>query len=114
MLWPKDFVTIFPYDYCKPKTCHATFAVKHSLKFREIFKPWIVTPSVIQENRDGFIFVHGHSPDYGDQLGPSLVFLRPGLHIVENVDAYIRTMVNTFEIAVAEALHRSGGRFGMF
>eukprot|EP00586_Coscinodiscus_wailesii_P000140 CAMPEP_0172482310 /NCGR_PEP_ID=MMETSP1066-20121228/8622_1 /TAXON_ID=671091 /ORGANISM="Coscinodiscus wailesii, Strain CCMP2513" /LENGTH=369 /DNA_ID=CAMNT_0013245317 /DNA_START=552 /DNA_END=1661 /DNA_ORIENTATION=+ len=111
MKWPKDLRTNFPFKPC-PKTCPATFALSHTLQYREHFRPWLVTPSVLVENADGIIFHHGHSGGGG----PSLVWYRPGQQSgpYRSAEAYLRAMVSTLEFAVTDSLRHTEGKMGQF
>lgn len=73
-----------------------------------------MTPAAIEENKAGWIYAHGYSPSFEDEPGPSIVFLRPGLHAMKNPEGYLRTLINTLEFAVVDGFTRSGDRFGKY
>ena len=73
-----------------------------------------MTPSAIKENEAGWIYVHGHSPSIGDESGPSLIFLRPGLHGMQNEEGYLRALMNVLDFAVADSLKRSDNKYGKY
>lgn len=113
MKFPEDFRTVFPFELCT-RRCHSTFAVTHTLEYREKYKPWLLSESVLHENRKGFIYSRGYEPRPPGQPSPSLVFLRPGIHVVESREAYIRALVNVLDYAVADTLSRSSGTYGEY
>ena len=121
------------------ETCDAKTAIFHSLTFRENYKPWIVTKSMMISNSDGAMYHHGFSPSlhdimdhhrddsqflprsHGDNnrvswptLGHSLVWIRPALRIHVDDESTVRAAINILDRAVAASLQRSGGRVGKF
>lgn len=113
MKFPKDKVTKFPFDLCQ-KGCSTDFALLHTLEWREKFKPWQMTPTAIKENKDGWTYVHGSSPGVGDEPGPTVIYWRPGLHVVKNEEGYLRALINGLELAVADSLRRSDNKTGKY
>jgi CRAL/TRIO domain len=114
MKWPEDLKTNFPFQLCS-KGCDAEVALGHTLEFREKYRPWLVSPDGIHENRKGFIYFRGYSPTpQGDSTGHAMVWFRPGHHKVENPVLYFRAVMNTLERAVADSLLRSHGKSGKF
>ena len=114
MNWPGDMRTNFPFHLCS-KGCDAELAIGHTLEFREKFRPWLVSPDVIRENRKGYIYFRGYSPTpRGDNTGHTLVWFRPGYFKAENPVLYFRAILNTLERAVADNLIRSHGKNGKF
>lgn len=65
MKWPENLFSHFPFKLCG-NGCNSEVALNHSLEFREKFKPWLVSPSTIQENSVGCIFHHAFSPPYNE------------------------------------------------
>jgi hypothetical protein len=114
MKWPEDLKTNFPFQLCS-KGCDAEVALGHTLEFREKYRPWLVSPDGIHENRKGFIYFRGYSPTpQGDNTGHTMVWYRPGHYKVENPVLYFRAIMNTLERAVADNLLRSHGKSGKF
>merc|ERR1712071_336168 len=113
MGFPKDGITKFPNDLCQ-QGCSTYFGILHTLEWREKYKPWLMTPSAIKENKAGWIYTHGQSVDIGDETGPAIVYFRPGIHKLDNEESYIRALINTLEFAVADTLTRSGNRYGKY
>jgi hypothetical protein len=119
MKWPSDLFAHFPFKLCKKKGCNAEIAISHTLQFRQVYKPWLVTPSMKQLNAQGAFYQHGFSPAYTEteQGSHALLWIRPGL--VSNMQpidevVYTRTVVRELELAVARSMHRSKGRVGKF
>jgi hypothetical protein len=115
MNWPKDLYAHFPLKRCA-KGCDSEVAIRHTLQFREKYKPWMVSPSVKKENSHGCVYYHGFSPSYqeGENGSHALVWIRPGQRIKVDDVFYTRAYVNTLEMAVAASLKRSQGRVGKF
>lgn len=115
MKWPSNLFTHFPFKLCK-NGCHSKVAIGHTLEFREKYKPWLVTPSVIQVNKDGAMYHRGFSQDYveGERGGHGIVWLRPALRNKVDDRFHIRMMVQTLDRAVAASMKRSNGRVGKF
>ena len=84
-------------------------AVMHTVEFREKYKPWLITPSVIEEVTDRWVFHHGFSKE-----GSSIVWYRPGLHAADRPENYIRAIVATLEFAVTASLMNSDGKNGRY
>jgi len=112
MKWPKDLnargisAKLCPHH----SGCPAEIALLHTIEFREKYKPWLVTPSMVDFAKTGWMFQHGFSKD-----GSSMVWYRPGLlHKVHNPETYIRTVVSTLEFAVADSFMRSEGSIGRY
>ena len=100
MAWPQDLMTIFPFKPCKHSQCPAEFAIYHTLLFREAYQPWLVTPSMIKENKLGYIYIHGYNP----KDKSSFVWYTPGLQKPDHHESYIRCIVHTFESAIHQGL----------
>lgn len=104
----------FPFSKCRkqPQPCPLHYALEHTLTWRERYQPWRIAPSVLQENKVGWVYTRGfarpsndhHENDsYGGQH--ALIWVRPGQ--VSNVisgDAYFRAILHTVERAIAAAL----------
>ncbi len=118
----------YPHKLCE-HGCDAEVSVLHTLEWREKYKPWCVTPKMIQYNKSGFIYRRGNSrPGPRKRLeaekakdsealstaGHALLFYRPGVTNVENPDLYARAMLNAIDSAVEDALVRSKGEIGRF
>lgn len=118
----------FPHKLCE-NGCNGEVSVLHTLEWREKYKPWCVTPKMIQYNKSGFIYRRGNSrPGPRKRLeaekakdseslsteGHALLFYRPGVTTVENPDLYARAMLNAIDSAVEDALVRSKGEIGRF
>jgi hypothetical protein len=116
MNWPEDLsVTHFPFKLCEKQGCPAYFALNHTLTFREIYQPWLVTPSMKTVNSNGLVYHQGFSPSLdGDQAPHAIVWLRPAL--VNSVDDnfYARTVIRELERAVTLSMEKSNGRVGKF
>jgi hypothetical protein len=82
----------------------------HTIQFREKYKPWLLTPSMVEQSKTGWIYQHGNSKD-----GSSIVWYRPGLlHKVISSELFIRAVIFTLEYAVVESFIRSSGSFGRY
>lgn len=68
MKWPDNMVSTFPFKLCA-KGCDAEFALGHTLHFRETYKPWLVSPTTIKENQNGYVYHHGFSPPLEGENG---------------------------------------------
>jgi hypothetical protein len=116
MSWPEDLsLTHFPYKLCKKHGCPASFALNHTLTFRENYQPWLVTPSMKTVNSKGLVYHQGFSPSLDGEHAPhAIVFLRPAL--VQSVDDvfYARTVIRELELAVTMSMEESKGRVGKF
>jgi len=127
MKWPENLSeSDFPFKLCKAKKkiegkgCDTSFAIQHTLEFRERYKPWLVTRGVKRENTNGLVYVRGFSPPYSEKEngGHAIVWLRLALK-VKTVDEndrtfFVRSMIREFDRAVADSLQRSNGRVGKF
>jgi len=153
MKWPADLRTGICRNHLQQQlrlsrddggTCDANNAIYHSLTFRESYKPWIVTKSMMVSNSHGAMYHHGFSPSLRDimnfhryegvrdgsqhlqrseidnggiswsTLGHSLVWIRPALRIHVDDKSTVRAAINILDRAVAASLQRSGGRVGKF
>mmetsp|Transcript_11474 Transcript_11474/g.10991 ORF Transcript_11474/g.10991 Transcript_11474/m.10991 type:complete len:245 (-) Transcript_11474:143-877(-) len=107
--------TKFPFKLCKAG-CDADFAIAHTLEWREKYKPWLMTPSALIENEKGWIYHRGYAknPYVKDnrEAGSTMVWFRPGLQKINDSEAYTRTLINTFDKAIADAFTRSNERIG--
>ena len=108
MQWPADLVQKFPGRLC-PNGCPCETALLHTVEYREKFKPWLVPPLLIKEGRDGWIYHRGFSRDRH-----SMVWFRPGYHVQENVEGYVRSILYALERAVSDALVNSQGTVGKY
>jgi hypothetical protein len=114
MKWPKNLETHFPFRLCS-NGCGAEVALAHSLKWRETYKPWCMSPAALHENRNGFVYLRGYAPSVtGDTTGNSLVWLRLSIHRPEDPVQWIRAIVNTLDRAVSDSLRRTHGKVGRF
>jgi hypothetical protein len=115
MQWPETLNVHFPFKIC-PKGCNADVAIRHTLEFREKYKPWMLSPGAKVENSKGSCYFHGFSPSLTeDENGAhAVVWFRPGQRIKVDDVAYTRAYVNTLDRAVAASFQRSHGRVGKF
>jgi len=115
MNWPEDLQSTFPFKLCS-KGCPASYALAHTLQWRETFKPWLISPSAIHENRDGFVYFRGHGKSLkNDNHGHGMVWLRAGVHeSTPDPTNYFRALLNALDMAVADTLHRSHQKIGKF
>ena len=114
MKWPTDLKATFPFKLCG-KGCNSEEAVRHTLEFREKYKPWLITATVKKENSKGSIFVHGFShPNEEGEGAHSLVWVRPGQRTKVDDMANTRAYINTIEMAVTKSMKNSNGRIGKF
>lgn len=129
MKWPKDMHAKYPFRLCA-KGCDSEVSLLHTLEWREKYKPWCVSDAAVQFNKDGFIYIRGHSRLGPKQLleaeksndksiiangGHSMVLYRPGLASpAENSEFYGRNMINALEMAVSDSLARNKGTIGRF
>jgi len=115
MEWPKDLRTKFPFKLCHAG-CDSDFAIAHTIEWREKYKPWLMTPSALIENDKGWIYHRGYSknPFVNDNRkgGYSMIWYRPGLKKIDDGEAYIRTLLNAFDLAIADAFMRSNQKIG--
>jgi hypothetical protein len=115
MKWPQDLTTNFPFGLCSSTGCNAEVGVGHTLEWREKYKPWCISPSAIRENAQGFVYARGYSPSLTDNgAGHSLVWLRLSARRANDPVQWVRAIVNSLERAVADSLHRTGGKVGRF
>jgi hypothetical protein len=85
-------------------------ALLHTIEFREKYKPWLITPAMVEYAKTGWMYQHGFSKD-----GSSIVWYRPGLlHKANDPELFIRTVMFTLEYAVVESFIRSGGTIGRY
>jgi len=111
MEWPQDLITNFPFKPCKrDNNCPASHAIYHTLLFREAYQPWLVTPSMTQENKLGFIYNHGYNP----QDKAIFVWYTPGLQKPNHHESYIRCIVHAFETAIYQGLTKFDGAHGKY
>eukprot|EP00984_Skeletonema_dohrnii_P006683 scaffold2378_cov137-Skeletonema_dohrnii-CCMP3373.AAC.6 len=118
----------YPHKLCE-HGCDSEVSVLHTLEWREKYKPWCVTPKMIQYNKSGFMYRRGNSrPGPRKRLeaekakdseslstsGHALLFYRPGVTTVEDPDLYGRVMLNAIDSAVADSLVRNKGEIGRF
>ena len=130
MKWPYDlFAVYFPFKLCKKHGCDATTAIQHTLQFREIYKPYLVTPKMKQVNAKGLMYQHGLSPPSASSTSSAstssgqsesengshgIVWLTPAVRVNVDEVAYTRTVVRELERAVAVSMDNSHGRVGKF
>lgn len=113
MKWPSpanNWNVKFPFKLCGKDGCPPERAVAHSLEWREQYKPWCMSPSGIKENRKGWVYHRGHSPNNGY----SLVWLRIPIHRTEDPIQWVRAIMNALERAVADSYKRTNGKIGRF
>ncbi|KAL3931701.1 MAG: hypothetical protein SGBAC_011186 [Bacillariaceae sp.] len=115
MQWPKLLDSHFPFKLCS-QGCDSSVAVGHTLEWREKYKPWMYSPSVVKENENGFVFFHGFSDpkEDGENSSHAIVWIRGGLRTKVDDAFQTRAYVNTLERAVAGSYARSNGRVGKF
>jgi hypothetical protein len=113
--WPETLTVDFPFKLCS-KGCYLDVAIRHTLEFREKYKPWMVSPAAKVENSKGSCYFRGFSPSLTEDENGShaVVWIRPGQRTKVNDVAYTRAYINTLERAVAASLQRTGGRVGKF
>ena len=99
--WPADFTTKWPD--CK-KGCPSTQPWEETLEWRLSYEPWSVTPSMLTENDRGWIYTRGFT---SGPVKQPVIWYRPGLHVVDDEDAYVRCIIYTLDRAGAVA--SSGG-----
>lgn len=127
----KDLFVKFPFKLCS-NGCNSEVAILHTLEWREKYKPWCMSPSAIQYNKDGFIYFRGHSKagpkqrleigggggssndDELNNAGHSMIWYRPALGSLQDPELYVRTMIHTLDSAVADSLLRNQGTIGRF
>ena len=122
-----SLVSYFPFRLCKAHGCTPPeIAMAHTLEWREKYKPWKVTPSVLKENKSGWIYVRGFArPTLGASSTSSsssknvygrhaMLWSRTGMHKAQDPLAWIRTIIHASDLAVSEALANSHGRVGKF
>ncbi|KAI2499597.1 CRAL/TRIO domain containing protein [Fragilaria crotonensis] len=115
MKWPQDLTTNFPFGLCSSTGCNAEVSVRHTLEWREKYKPWCISPSAIQENAQGFVYARGYSPSLTvNSAGHSIVWLRLSASRVKDPVQWVRAIMNSLERAVADSLYRTGGKVGRF
>jgi len=116
MKWPADLKIRFPFRLCKDG-CPAEVSIDHTLEWRSKFQPWMATPSMMTENRDGWVYARGFSPParqdphYGRH---ALVWTRPGIHGTVDPLMFFRCILHSVDRAVGLSLQDSGGRVGQF
>lgn len=119
MGWPQDLLTNFPMKLCGNEKCHASFALQHTLQWRESFKPWLMCPGAMEENKNGFVYFRGHAKSLNDKKtnhGHGMVWLRAAAHGDSSPDPiwYFRALLNALDMAVSDSLHRSHQKVGKF
>ena len=131
MRWPDDMHAKYPFRLCA-KGCDSEVSILHTLEWREKYKPWCVSESVVRFNKDGFMYARGHSragpkqrleaaagknklPYSVANAGHSMVYYRPGrASPAADPELYQRSMIQTLETAVADSLVRNAGTIGRF
>lgn len=98
----------FPRRQCA-SGCNTQVAILSTLEWRENYMPWMVTPHVLEENDDGWVYARGVSKPspYGRH---GIVWLRVGQHSVRDNEAYTRAILHSVDRAIGEALRQ--GRVG--
>ena len=102
----------FPKRLCK-KGCPIEVAIEHTLEWREKYRPWLVSPSTIEENQSGWCYTRGFAKPtrFGRH---AMVWSRPGIHSVIDPLSYFRVLLNTLDKAVSESLsHGHSGAFNI-
>jgi hypothetical protein len=114
---PRDLsFTHFPFRLCKTG-CPAEQGVLHTLQWRETYRPWMMSPSGISENRIGWVYTRGFakaSPQNSRYGRHAMIWVRPGMHQTVDGMAYFRVILNTVDAAIAASLRDSHGRVGKF
>ena len=111
----------FPFRLCGETGCPPERAVAHSLEWREAYKPWIVPPSVLEENERGYVYHRGFSPiiQNSDDVSPAsagkhgTVFVRLN-HSVKDDISFFRGILHSADRAIADSLMESNGEVGKF
>ena len=110
----------FPFRLCGETGCPPERAVAHSLEWREKYKPWLVPPSVLEENKNGYVYHRGFSPIIQNSDGSSAsagkhgtVFVRLN-HSVKDDVSFFRGILHSADQAIADALVESNGEVGKF
>ena len=109
MKFPPDLRTDYPFVPCGDETCSTDFGIRHTLEYRLKYKPWLVTPSLIEESRSGAIYVHGVS-----HSGASIIWYKPGLHKIKSNLSYNRLILYTLEKAITDSLKATDGKVGKY
>jgi len=104
----------FPFSLCGQAGCDAPVAIEHSLKYRELFRPWIVTQSMKLENQHGSCYTHGFGRTPIQDGAHALVWVRPGKRVKKDDVIQNRIYMHTLDRAVARSLEASQGRVGKF
>lgn len=111
-------VTTYPFSHLCTSGCPTDFALAHTIEFREKYQPWSITPSAVEENSKGWVYVRGYSPTRyhpdNEVGGSALMWYRPGLHKMSNdrYEAYARVLVHGIDTCIADAMKRSNGKIG--
>jgi hypothetical protein len=106
----------FPFRLCGHEDggCPPERAILHTLEWREKYRPWMVPPSLLQENAKGYVYHRGFSPEQFEAAGKhGTVWIRVG-HQVKNDQAFFRGILNAADRAIGESLKESNGQVGKF
>lgn len=104
----------FPFRLCGQEGCPPERAILHTLEWREKYKPWLVSPSVLKENAKGYVYHRGFSPEHFEDAGKhGTVWARVG-HQVKNELAFFRGILNAADRAIAASLIESQGEVGKY
>ena len=118
MDWPEKLVSHFPKKLC-PSGCAAEESFRHTLEWREKYKPWIINPAMKDENANGAVYHHGFSPPLNDDpknegARHAIVWARPGYRNKLSDTMYVRLFMNAVDRSVAASMEKSNGRVGKF
>ncbi len=107
-------MTNFPGSGVCKDGCPVDFAIYNTLRFREEYQPWKITPSTYETNKVGWMFVRGYSPSRYDPdpsiAGSSILWFNPGMYKMQDPEPYFRVILNSLEVCISDALTRSDGR----
>jgi hypothetical protein len=116
----------YPVKLCRHTGCPAEQSIRHTLEWREKYQPWRVSPAMMEENADGWIYHRGFSPPapIPSSSAPSksrsshgrhaLIWFRPGKHRVKDSLAYYRCILNAADRAIGQASVESQGQVSKY
>jgi len=118
----------FPFRLCEQDGCPVERAIAHTLEFREKYQPFKVSPSVLKENKHGYVYHRGFSPihhdrhdeHHNDHESPGTGIGRHGTvfvrldHKVLDTLSFFRGILHSVERAISDALVESNGAVGKF
>lgn len=103
----------FPFRLCGENGCPPERALAHTLQWREVYKPWLAPPSLLEENAKGYSYHRGFSPSDTPGGKHGTVWLRLG-HKVKHDLSFFRGILHSGDRAIAEGLIESKGETGKF